>query len=115
MDEKQSRGLEFIRGLLNKYGSTGVQDSINKSVFDVLKMMVVYPVEDEHKLIDNKRNVLPDAYLMPENSTAIDLAYKIHTDIGERFIGAIDCKTGRKIGREHVLENGDVISILTRK
>jgi len=52
---------------------------------------------------------------MPENSTAIDLAYKIHTDIGERFIGAIDCKTGRKIGREHVLENGDVISILTRK
>ena len=115
MDEKQTRGLEFIRGILNKYGSTGVQNSINKAVFDVLKMMVVYPVEDEHKLIDNRGNVLPDALLMPENSTAVDLAYKIHTDIGERFIGAIDCKTGRKIGREHVLENGDVISILTRK
>ena len=114
LDEKQDRGLDFIRThILEKLGSTGLQKCLNTAVFKTLDQMVVYPVEDDNKLIDSKGNVLPDAHLMPRGSTALDLAYKIHTDIGDKFIGAIDCKTRRKVGKDHSLEDGDVIKILT--
>ena len=56
-----------------------------------------------------------DSIQPPEGSTAIDLAYKVHTDIGDKFIGAIDCRTKKKIGRDHVLKDGDVIKILTSR
>lgn len=116
IDEKQRNALNFIkRNILQKFGSTGVQQCLNTAVFDVLKMIVVYPVENENKLTDSKGNVLPDAYLLPEGSTALDLAYKIHTDIGDKFIGAIDCRTKKKIGKDHVLGDGDVIKILTSR
>jgi len=48
---------------------------------------------------------------MPPESTALDLAYKIHTDIGKRFIGAIDAKTKKRVSAEYLLKNGDIISI----
>jgi hypothetical protein len=92
-----------------------VQACLNRAVLDVLKRIVVYPVEDEHKLMDGKGNVLPDAFLMPEGSKAIDLAYKVHTDIGDKFIGAIDCRTRRKVGRDYELKDGDVLSILAKR
>lgn len=115
-NEKQRRGLEFIKkNILEPFGSTGVQQCLNAAVFDLLKNIVVYPVENENKLSDSKGNILPDAYLMPEGTTAEDLAYKVHSDIGERFIGAIDCRTKKKIGREHELKDGDVIKILIKK
>ncbi len=113
IDEKQRRGLDFIQEkVLDRFKSTGVQSCLNTAVFDMLKMIVAYPVENENKLTDSKGNVLPDAYLLPAGSTALDLAYRIHTDIGDRFIGAIDCKTKKKIGRDHVLCSGDVIKII---
>lgn len=116
IDEKQKKALEFIRtSILKKYSSTGVQQCLNIAVLDILRQIVVYPVENENRLTDKKGNVLPDAYLVPEGSTALDLAYKVHTDIGDRFIGAIDCRTKKKIGKEHVLKDGDVIKILTRR
>lgn len=116
VNEKQKHALDFIRdNILKRFGSTGVQECLNTAVFDVLKQIVVYPVENENKLTDSKGNVLPDAYLISEGSTALDLAYKVHTDIGDKFIGAIDCRTKKKIGREHVLRDGDVIKILVRK
>jgi len=116
LPEKQKKALDFMRmNILAKYEGTGVQKCINYAVFGVLKLIVVYPVENEGKLTDSKGNVLPDARLLPEGSKAIDLAYKIHTDIGDRFIGAIDCKTKKKIGRETVLKDGDVIKILTSR
>jgi hypothetical protein len=101
--------------VLAKYDGTGVQKCINSAVFEVLKLIAVYPVENEGKLTDSKGNVLPDARLLPQGSTAIDLAYKIHTDIGDKFIGAIDCKTKKKIGRDTVLKDGDVIKILVTR
>lgn len=116
LDEKQVKALEFIKkNILNRYGSTGVQKCINTAVFEVLEMIAVYPVENENKLIDSKGNILPDTHLLPKGSTAVDLAYKIHSDIAEKFIGAIDCKTKKKIGRDHVLQDGDVIKIITSR
>ncbi|MFB6217211.1 MAG: redox-regulated ATPase YchF [Candidatus Aenigmatarchaeota archaeon] len=112
ISEEQRKALDFVERILESYGSTGVQKCMNKAVLDLLDMMVVYPVEDKNKLTDSKGNVLPDAVLLERGSTAEDLAYEIHSDIGEEFIGAIDCKTDRKIGADHELEHGDIIKIL---
>lgn len=113
--ENQKKALEFLReSILKKYGGTGVQKVIDALVFRKLKKIVVYPVEDENKLCDKNGNVLPDARLMKEGSTALDLAFKIHTDIGRNFIGAIDCRTKKRIGKEYALKNNDVIKILAK-
>ncbi len=112
IDEKQKNALEFIRNnILKKFGSTGVQKVVDKAVFDALEMIVVYPVENEARLSDKKGNVLPDAFLMKRGSTAIDLAYKVHEDIGKKFIAAIDCKSGRHVSANYELKDGDIISI----
>ncbi len=104
--------MKSVRNLLDEWGSTGVQDAIDKAIYDLLGMIVVYPVEDENKLTDRKGNVLPDAFLVPEGSTARDLAYEIHSDLGESFIHAIDAHSNRRIGESYKLEDGDVIRIV---
>ena len=112
MNEKQTKALELIRkNILERYGSTGVQDCLNKAVFDFMKYIVVYPVENENKFSNKKGEILPDVFLMPPGSTALDFAYKVHTDIGKGFIGAIDAKTKKRVSAEYVLKNGDIISI----
>ncbi len=114
ISKKQEKALEFInKKILKVLSDTGVQQCINKAVLDVLKYIVVYPVEDEKKFVDKKGRILPDAFLIPKDSSALDLAYKIHSEIGEKFIGAIDCKTKRRIGKETNLKDGDIIKILT--
>ena len=112
LTDNQQRALELIRNnVLKKFGSTGVQDCLNKAVFDFLKYVAVYPVENEFKFSNKKGEVLPDVFLMPTNSTALDLAYKVHTDIGEKFIAAIDARTNKRVSADYVLKNGDIISI----
>ncbi len=112
LGEKQKKGLDFIReNILNVYGGTGVQEAINKTAFDLLGQIVVYPVQDANKWVSGKGNVLPDAYLVRKGSTAIDLAGAVHTDFVKRFIAAVDCRTGQKIGKEHELKDKDVVKI----
>ena len=113
LNEKQMQALEYIKTyVLKQFGSTGIQKCIEEAVV-MLDLIVVYPVEDEHHLSDKQGRILPDAYLVPRGSTAKDLAYKVHTDIGDHFIRAIDAKTKRVIGADHELQDGDVISIVT--
>lgn len=116
VDEKQKKGLEFVKkNILEKYGSTGVQELINKAVFSVLDMIVVFPVANESKKSDIKGNVLPDAIILKKGSTPKDLAFKIHEDIGKNFIAAVDAKTGRNVSSTYELKNGDVICIKSGK
>lgn len=108
----QLKALEYIRtNVLTKYGSTGVQRCIDEAV-RMLDLIVVYPVEDEHHLTDKEGRILPDAHLVPRGSTAKDLAYKVHTDLGDHFIRGIDARTHRVIGADHQLKDGDIISII---
>jgi len=110
---RQRKALDYIReNVLEKWGSTGVQELINKAFLEVLGMVVVFPVEDENRFTDHYGNVLPDAYLMPKGSTALDLAYKIHTDLGEKFICAIDARSKRRLGADYRLNHRDVIKIM---
>jgi ribosome-binding ATPase YchF (GTP1/OBG family) len=115
MSEKQLKGLEYIRThVLERFRGTGVQRCINTAVFSLLNLIAVYPVEDETHYTDKNGNVLPDVYLMPKGATVLDLAYKVHTDLGEGFIRAIDARTNRVVGADHLLQQGDVIRIVAK-
>ncbi|MFH1364802.1 MAG: redox-regulated ATPase YchF [Candidatus Aenigmatarchaeota archaeon] len=114
VNEKQKRALEFIKkNVLDSFGSTGVQQVINKGVFDVLDMIVVYPVANIGKMADKKGNVLPDAHLVRKGTTLKEFAYKIHQEIGDAFAGGLDTQR-KKLGADHVLKNGDIVEIVTR-
>jgi ribosome-binding ATPase YchF (GTP1/OBG family) len=94
--------------------TTGVQEVLDKAVFDVLKYICIFP-GGANKLEDKDGNVLPDCFLLREGSTALDFAYSLHTDIGNNFIRAIDVHTKRVIGKEALLKNRDVIEIIVKK
>ncbi len=111
----QKKGLETIASFLEKFGSTGVQKCLESAVFDLLDLIPVYPVEDENKLTDKEGRVLPDVHLMPKGSNAKELAYKVHTDLGDNFIRAIDARTKRVVGHDHELKENDVITIVARR
>lgn len=116
LNEKQKNALEFIKNnVLEKFGSTGVQECLNRAVFDLLNYIVVYPVADINKLTDSKGNVLPDAILVPKGTKLKEFAGKVHTDLAEKFIGGIDLETKRKLGAGYEVKDGDVIEIVFGK
>jgi ribosome-binding ATPase YchF (GTP1/OBG family) len=109
----QKAGLAKIADIIKKYGGTGVQQAINRAVFELLNMIVVYPVEDENHYCDKKGQILPDAFLMRKGSTPHDLAFMVHTDIGKSFLYAIDARTKMRIKESHQLKDGDIIRIVS--
>lgn len=111
----QKAGLEKIRAILKAIGGTGVQECLDRAVFELLEYIPVFPVEDEGKWTDRNGVVLPDAYLMKRGSTTKDLAYRIHTDIGDSFLFALDGRSKRRLGEKHELKAGDVIKIVSTK
>src|SRR3989338_2806797 len=115
LNAKQKNALEFIKtSVLEKYGSTGIQNILDKAVFELLRYIAIFP-GGVNKLADQHGNVIPDCFLMPPSSTAMDFAFKLHTDIGKNFIKAIDVKTKRPVGKDYLLKNRDVIEIATSK
>jgi ribosome-binding ATPase YchF (GTP1/OBG family) len=115
LNENQLKALQFIKdSILAKHGSTGVQDVLDHAVLKVLKYIAIFP-GGVNKLEDQHGNVLPDCFLLKDGSTALDFAYKLHTDFGKNFIRAIDVKTKRTVGKEHVLKHRDVVEIVSSK
>jgi ribosome-binding ATPase YchF (GTP1/OBG family) len=111
LSAQQLKALDIVKAFMQKYGSTGVQEAINIACFKLLRMVAVYPVEDEFKLTDKKGNILPDVWLLPEGSTAKNLAEVIHADLAKGFLYAVDARTKQRIAANHQLKNGDVIKI----
>lgn len=111
-DEKQREALLRMKALLAENSGSGVQEIIDHVVYRLLDCIVVYPVEDEHHYSNHKGEVLPDAYLVPRGTTALQLAARVHTDLAHKFIGAIDARKRMRVGADHPLENGDVIKIV---
>ena len=110
----QANALKMVDDRVMKvYGGTGVQDAIDRAFFDLLKAIVVFPVEDESKLSDKDGRVLPDAYVMKGGSTALDLARTVHSELAEGFLYAIDARTGKRLAADHVLGNRDVVKIVS--
>lgn len=114
VDKKQEKALGIIQKVLEKYSGTGVQTAVNTSVLEELEKIVVFPVEDEKKLSDKKGRVLPDAFLLDAKSTPRDLAYKIHTQIGENFVAALDARSGRRVASDRELKHLDIVKIQSR-
>ncbi|RDJ31677.1 MAG: redox-regulated ATPase YchF [Crenarchaeota archaeon] len=113
LNPQQKKALDLVSSVLEKITTTGIQSALNKTVFDLLKFIVVYPVEDETKFTNKDGEIFPDAKLLPLDSTAKELAKIIHADIAKGFLHAIDCKTKQRIGADHKLKNGDVIKIVS--
>jgi len=112
LNEKQQKGIEYIKThVLEPFESTGVQEVLEKAVFELLEYIAVFPGGTKG-LADAKGNYIPDCFLMPPKSTALDFAFALHTDFGNKFIKAIDVKTKQLIGKDHELKNRDVIEIV---
>ena len=112
--KQQINALETVKKqVLNRWQTTGVQQVLNYAFFNLLDMITVYPVEDENKYMNKKGNVLPDAYLLKNSSTAKDLAFKIHSEIGNKFLYAIDARTKKRLSNDYVLKNNDIIKIVS--
>jgi len=111
----QARALDGIRAILAAWGSTGVQQALEQMVYSRLGMIVVYPVEDETRWTDSQDRVLPDAFLVPANTPARAVAYRVHTELGENFVRAIDGRTHRAMAADHPLGPNTVVRIVARK
>jgi ribosome-binding ATPase len=114
LTEKQKAALEFLRGVMQKFGSTGVQQVIDDAVFKLLGYIAIYP-GGVGKLQDSNGNFIPDCFLMPPNTTALQFAYRLHTDFGDTFIKAVDVKSKMPVGKDHTLKHRDVVEIFSRK
>lgn len=113
LNPQQEKALDLANKVIAKIGTTGVQQILNTACFDLLKLITVYPVEDETKLSNKNGEVLPDARLLSTGSTAKDLAQTVHADLAKGFLHAVDAKTKQRIGAQHQLKNGDVIKIVS--
>jgi len=111
---KQRQALDSIKkNVLDVYGGTGVQEILNLAVFDFLKYLAIFPA-GANKLADSKGNILPDCFLLPPGSTALDFAYFLHTDFGKNFVKAIHAKTKRILGKDYKLKNRDALEIIAK-
>ncbi|MGM5481648.1 MAG: redox-regulated ATPase YchF [Nanobdellota archaeon] len=116
LNEKQKQALAFLKAsLLDNYETgTGVQHVLNEVVFGILKRKAIHP-GGVNKLEDKDGNVLPDCFLMEEEATALDFAYRLHSDFGDNFVKALDVRTKRPVGKDHILKDLDIIEIMSSK
>jgi ribosome-binding ATPase YchF (GTP1/OBG family) len=113
VSESQAEGLGRIRDVTEAFGGTGVQTALDEAVYDLLDHFTAYPVQNATNWTDGQDNVLPDAFLLPDGSTPKDLAYAVHSDIGEGYLHAVDARDDRRIAEDHELEEGDVVEIVS--
>ncbi len=115
VNEVQQQALKTIdEHMVKKFGSTGVQQVLETAVFAVLKYIAVFPAGTKG-LKDSEGRVLPDCYLLPPRSTALDFAAALHTDFAKHFIRAINVKTHLAVGKDHELQHRDAVEIVAGK
>ncbi|KAB1194058.1 redox-regulated ATPase YchF [Haloferax sp. MBLA0076] len=111
VSEEQEAGLEQIREFIGEYGGTGVQQSLEMALFDVMGAIAIFPGSANGK--SDSQGVFRDCFILPEESTTEDFAYHLHSDIGDGLLHGIDCHSKRQIGSDHELEHRDVVEIIS--
>ncbi len=116
LSKEQKQALSFLQShILDVFSQgTGVQSVLNAVVFDILRYKAIHP-GGIGKLEDSDGNTLPDCFLMSESTTALDFAYRLHSDFGKNFIKAIDVRTRLPVGKDHKLEHLDIVEIMSSK
>ena len=99
-DRDYESKLAWVRQLLEwQHDVTDAQEFVESLKVDVF--------QDEVFVFTPKGEVKA----LPAASTPIDFAYRIHTDVGHRTIGA----NGRIVPLDHRLQSGDIVEIVTSK
>lgn len=117
ISDKEKGALERIqKEILDVFGSTGIQASLNKAIFDLLEYIYVYPVHDQSKFTDHDERVLPDVFLVKKGTKLIQfVASKIHTDLAKHFIHGINARNKKRLGEDYELQDGDIVKIVAAK
>ena len=113
LSDAQREGLDRVRATVGRFGSTGVVRAVNEAVYDLLDHVTVYPVRNPTRWTDAAGTVLPDALLLPRGSTPRDLAFAVHSDVGEGYLHAVDAHSERRLADDHELEEGDVVKVVS--
>ncbi|ELZ67992.1 redox-regulated ATPase YchF [Haloferax sp. Atlit-10N] len=111
VSDEQEAGLEQIREFVAEFGGTGVQQSLENALFDVMGAIAIFPGSANGK--SDSQGVFRDCFILPEGSTTEDFAYHLHSDIGDGLLHGIDCHSKRQIGSDHELAHRDVVEIVS--
>jgi ribosome-binding ATPase YchF (GTP1/OBG family) len=113
LSNDQREALTYVeQRVFSKWIRTGVQFALNTSVFKLLGMNTVYPVEDVEKLTDRKGNVLPDVFLVPYDASVRDLAAQVHSDLAKTMLYAVDARAKIRLPADYKLKDRDVVKIV---
>ena len=107
-----------------KEGTTNIKESDLQSKLAWIREVIEWQREEENpkEFMENfKIDLFSDEVFvftprgkvinLPHGSTPIDLAYRIHTDVGNRCIGAK--VNGRIVSLDYELKTGEIVEILT--
>lgn len=101
-DRKFDEKIAWLRQLLETQGE-------NKDPREFIENLKIDLFEEEIFVFTPKGQVVN----LPQDATPIDFAYRVHTEIGHRCIGAK--VNGRIVPLEAPLKSGDFVEILTAK
>jgi len=110
LPEEKAAGLERVRGFIDDFDGTGVQQTLETALFEELEAIAVFPGARKPQ---DDGTFLQDCFVLPDGSTAEDFAYFLHTDIGDGFLHAHDVRSQRRIGADTELDHRDVVEITT--
>lgn len=119
MSKIASFGLPAFFGINGVNSKEARQRKVEKDFID--PMREIYELSEEGRFINQfVKDVLSDSiyvyakdghvFGLPEKSTAIDFAYRVHTDIGRKMTGAI--VNDKPVAPNYVLQKGDRVWIL---
>ena len=101
-DASFDQKLSWLRSLLEWQSEVGDAESF-------LNTVKVDLFQDEVYVFTPRGDVIN----LPADSTPVDFAYRIHTEVGHHCIGAK--VNGRMVPLDYTLQNGEIVEILTSK
>ena len=110
LSDEQAAGLEQIRGFVENFEGTGVQSALETALFEEFGAKAIFPGNGSPR--DNGE-FLQDCFVLPEDATAEEFAYFLHSDIGKGFLHGVDARSGRQVGADTDLDHRDVLEVVT--
>jgi GTP pyrophosphokinase len=101
-DKSFEEKLSWLRNLIEwRHDMTDAREFVESLKHDVFDEQV-YVFTPRGKIID-----------LPIESTPVDFAYRIHSEVGNRCVGAK--VNGKLVSLDYQLKNGDIVSIMTSR